>query len=1176
MLGSILGRIGSNIGQFFGGGILSTIGRYAGNRLGDYLNRKWFQKKVTNRKFVNAKESFHYSKARYGTPIPLIFGRVRIDGQIIWLAPITEKRNCSSFSKYIKRANTKVTNQTTAFEYYASFALALCEGEIIDIERVWHNDEPIDLSKYNFCLYKGDEEQLPDPYMSARSKDPTPAYRGLAYIVFEELPLADFNDIIPNFSFEVTRKANIKKSASVEDLVKSMIMIPGSGEYVYDTLIQQKTRYTPSGEILSQTNINSHNHYNIADSIHSLNQLQMICEKVEWISPVVCWFGNSTDVKDCIIRPAIEFRNEDIFYSEEWRVGKYNRQTAYEINKDEHNNPIYGGSINDASVLRYLEEIRRRNLKIMFYPMFFLDVPNKPWRGRVTGRPEDVPNFFHREHGYNDFVLHYANLVKGRVDAFIIGSELIGLTRITYGKKFPAVDELLNLANQVKQILGKDTLVSYAADWSEYHHTEGGWFNLDPLWASPSIDYIGIDAYFPVTNSLSSAITPEEIAKGWTTGEGYDYCVDQNDPERTRHAIEPRYAWKNLRYWWENTHINPDGSATDWQPRSKKIWFTEYGFPSIDKAPNQPNVFFDPKCIDGGVPRYSSGKIDFSVQRKAIRAFIEYWSTQEYIEQMFLWTWDARPYPAWPHMNIWRDEYLWEKGHWVNNKFGASSLSSIILEISQKCLLDIDHVDVVSIDVPVEGFLLNNKITAHNAIDILRTSYFFDINSFATESISFIKRGHGRELSVNREKCLKINDNSYFEEIEIPLENTLSKINLYFIDKSREYNPCYKYINNEAISYVNKATVNLPIVMTEYEAEKLGALILGNASIEDRIIKFIIPCIDLLIKPSDFVRLLYNDKIYKLRIINVTLVGLKLSITGIVDDRYSYLAIAAPYEKPKMKISAKIEEKIIVLTLPFSLDDSSLPSVAVYYYGNKSANLYAKFSEESNWSKVKTILPCKNIASIISFDQPVEANFYHFDLTSTILIKTEKFDLPVNEIEHFAMIGEELIGFKNIVPVEEGIYRLSALSRGLLGTEKYINSHNGNEYFILIDTGANILPLSERVENQSIDFKCGDAQTSIIYQNKLREPLIIYPTKQELCDNLLHLEWFDRSRNDGNWKFKEEHKNHLFIVIITDFRGREIKRETLERKIIVDLSELDLSAEYNVNIMVNSVGLEYE
>ncbi|MCC8415982.1 MAG: host specificity protein [Rickettsia endosymbiont of Gnoriste bilineata] len=37
MFGQILGNIGSSIGGVFGGWILSTIGRFAGKALGDYL-----------------------------------------------------------------------------------------------------------------------------------------------------------------------------------------------------------------------------------------------------------------------------------------------------------------------------------------------------------------------------------------------------------------------------------------------------------------------------------------------------------------------------------------------------------------------------------------------------------------------------------------------------------------------------------------------------------------------------------------------------------------------------------------------------------------------------------------------------------------------------------------------------------------------------------------------------------------------------------------------------------------------------------------------------------------------------------------------------------------------------------------------------------------------------------
>ncbi|WP_025999536.1 baseplate megatron protein TIM-barrel domain-containing protein [Rickettsia australis] len=150
----------------------------------------------------------------------------------------------------------------------------------------------------------------------------------------------------------------------------------------------------------------------------------------------------------------------------------------------------------------------------------------------------------------------------------IIGSELIGITSIKdSANNFLAVLELINLARLVKKILGSNVQVTYAADWSEYHHTSGGWYNLDPLFASPYIDFVGIDAYFPLTNSLSSQITKEEIMKGCHTGEGYDYYLDGNG---NKQPLSAAYTWKNVDYWWKNHYYNPDGKRTAWEPKMKK------------------------------------------------------------------------------------------------------------------------------------------------------------------------------------------------------------------------------------------------------------------------------------------------------------------------------------------------------------------------------------------------------------------------------------------------------------------------------------------------------------------------------------------------------------------------------------------------------------------------------
>lgn len=204
--------------------------------------------------------------------------------------------------------------------------------------------------------------------------------------------------------------------------------------------------------------------------------------------------------------------------------------------------PAFGGTPSDATVVEAIHEIKRRGLRCVFYPFVTIDIPPGntlpdpysdnaagvgqdvfPWRGRITCSPApgfvgtvdktataatQVNAFFAQ---YSAFVTHYANLcvAAGGVDAFIIGSELVGLTRVRSSAgdgAYPAVQALKSLAASLRAILGSTTKIGYAADWSEYHsHRPGDGtndviFNMDPLWSDANIDFVGIDNYLPVSD----------------------------------------------------------------------------------------------------------------------------------------------------------------------------------------------------------------------------------------------------------------------------------------------------------------------------------------------------------------------------------------------------------------------------------------------------------------------------------------------------------------------------------------------------------------------------------------------------------------------------------------------------------------------------------------------------
>src|SRR5262249_4723565 len=142
--------------------------------------------------------------------------------------------------------------------------------------------------------------------------------------------------------------------------------------------------------------------------------------------------------------------------------------------------------------------------------------------------------------GYRRFILHYANLAvaAGGVDAFLIGSELRGLTRVRSASGvYPAVDALCTLAGDVKAIVCEDTLVTSGADCTDYSSRvidDEVRFPLDPLWASSAVGAVGIDNYAPLSDwrdgatHLDRALTNDihdavYLGGNLKRGEAYDW-----------------------------------------------------------------------------------------------------------------------------------------------------------------------------------------------------------------------------------------------------------------------------------------------------------------------------------------------------------------------------------------------------------------------------------------------------------------------------------------------------------------------------------------------------------------------------------------------------------------------------------------------------------------------------
>lgn len=252
----VLAAAGSAIGASIGGTILgvsaATIGGFVGSTIGSAVDSWIVSSLAPAQRIEGARlDSLRITSSTEGAVIPRLYGRMRIGGNIIWATDFREETKTSSQGGG-KGGGPKV--RTTEYRYYASFAVALCEGPITGIGRIWADGKVMDMSGVTWRWYPGDEAQSPDPFIATKmGLSGTPAYRGTAYVVFEELELSPYGNRLPQISFEVFRP--LADPDTAEGLVRAVTLIPASGEFSYATGPVKKS--TGPGGATSAENLNA-------------------------------------------------------------------------------------------------------------------------------------------------------------------------------------------------------------------------------------------------------------------------------------------------------------------------------------------------------------------------------------------------------------------------------------------------------------------------------------------------------------------------------------------------------------------------------------------------------------------------------------------------------------------------------------------------------------------------------------------------------------------------------------------------------------------------------------------------------------------------------------------------------------------------------------------------------
>ena len=1184
----VLGAVGTAIGGAFGGAILgfsgAAIGGFIGSTVGSVVDSWIVSSLAPAQRIEGARlDTLRITSSTEGAVIPRLYGRMRIGGNIIWATDFREETKTTTQGGGKGGGGGKV--KTTEYLYYASFAVALCEGPITGIGRVWADGKAMDMTGVTWRWYPGNEAQTTDPFIAAKmGAANTPAYRGTAYVVFEDLALATFGNRLPQLSFEVFRP--LADADTAEGLTRAVTLIPASGEFTYATDAIRKG----SGGATVAENLNALPDQ--PDIVVALDRLQAMAPAVESVSLVVAWFGNDLRAGSCQVKPGVEVASKATTPAN-WEVDGVSRASAHLVSRDAEDRPVYGGTPTDFAVVQAIQEMKARGLRVTFYPFLLMDVPPGntlpnpysanaatpgqpafPWRGRITCSPAAgfagsvdktgtaatqvsalfgaaTPGNFSvsgesvsftgspSDWGLRRMVLHYAHLcaAAGGVDAFLIGTEMPGLTTIrSAASTYPAVTAFRTLAADVSTILGAGTKIGYAADWSEYfgHHPQDGsgdvYFHLDPLWSDANIDFVGIDNYLPLSD-WRDGFDHADALEGWPAiydrtylqaniagGEGFDwfYASAADRSTQIRTAITDGAAgkpWvfrpKDIRAWWTNSHYNrpggvESGASTAWIPQSKPIHFTELGCPAIDRGTNQPNVFFDPKSSESFTPYFSRGWRDDAIQRAYLEASYLHWGdpannpisgiyggSMVHVPECAAWTWDARPYPFFPELtDVWTDGPNWRLGHWLTGRLGAVSLAALVRHLCLRAGMPEALIDVSGLWGAVEGYAISALEAPRSSISTLARHFGFD--AIETEGmIRFVMRGRASVVTLTHDDLVASREGEALELVRAQETELPQALKWQVARADEDYDAALVEARRITVDTTRVASESFPMAIPPEEAERRCRRALMEAWIGRESATFRLPPSRLALDPADVIRLAHDGREIELRLVSIADSDGR-GIEAVRQDRAAY--DLPPGDPRAVTLTRSVvfgAPDAVLLDLPQLSEDQSAhrPMVAAHAVPWPGEIAVFRSPGADGFNLLTTFGSRARIGTLVSDFYPGPTS--RFDLGNALVV-----DLASGTLE--SVTDLTLFGGANAMAVESapgkweilqaGVaeliapsrYRLTRLLRGQRGTEAAMgNPTPAGARVAVLDSALASLPIAEADLGLPWNWRIGPAARSV-------------------------------------------------------------------------------------------------
>lgn len=1077
-------------------------------------------------------DDFQVNDSSYDIVITLLYGKGRLSGNIIWPADnshtsinlIREAKKTYKKGGFLGIGGVKITEYT----YFGTFAISFCESPSNSVLKIWGGDRVIydvtdDASDEDAAysrqlitdgkirIYLGGASQIPDSLMEQREgTGNVPAYKDVVSSVFNDIPLADFDNQIPQVTALIVNSTNIA-SQSWNQISASLINSNWfKANRTHLEIVYHKNNWQLLGRLdigaeqivmplLSKNGVSwqSENHWNLwPQGNHTLSNTFAACS----YNNALFAFGNGTDW--VYVSPG----------SHRW--GEIHRRTSGGITS------TIRFTLRDPSAIAFNPGTLYGNLIWIFEGNSFWSTSDAGLQVNKSGDYSGGMLFTLRNADAGIGTRSFPSLISHNSNLYLIGGEETGgslrhngMWRINLNVNPPT---FTSINTEITALGTAGYRVHRAISYTPIGSTTARLAALAKR-ISNSKYYIfestdnGVS--WKVAYSQSWAVTGYSNSGGNTliqvSGDKTAYAVADRIIQISGSAAGDEIYTIISSSYNAGTNKTTVTVAGTINPNGATLYL--YQFDLLDASEFSPSRLPAFAYINGSFFVYGG----YNADGYGNKAFM----TRE-----------------------------------SNAASDSTSVADVVTDICERAGLSASDIDVTDLeDDTLHGYIIKEQSSAWSLIEPLRQAFFFDVVE-SDGKIKFVKRGGASVATLtSTDLGARKNGAEPIDLIQIERAHDLElpkRIDVSYYDVDREYEPSTQtYQLNESNSR-DAYNLRLPIAMTSAKAAQIAEVAMYEFWSSRSTISFSTTNKFDYLEPTDVVTINETDLDGNVSASRVVRLIEKDSEGGLI--QWKAVQEKSEIYAPVASGTSAAQNSSNFLAAPATLLKVFQHPILDMAHNDFGVSV-ACGSSDSRWPGAtiemstdgENFEPVEDISQEGTFGivlSPVGAptNYLDWDRRNVIDVDlmcgelSSATEAEVRSGKNLFYYGDEMLGAATVTALGSNRYRLSNLIRGLYGTEWAIESHRAGESIVLMQDLVRI-PLDASFNQKILYFRAqtfGDnryVESSITVDDvalKPFAPVHVIATRfseakiingRTYAVGSWKIEWMRRSRSVSNW-----------------------------------------------------------